>query len=50
MKQTQYSPTPIQIQITTRGKRHLGAIIGDEAYKNEHVNNKVNEWVDQISI
>ena len=37
-----------QIQITTRGNRYPGAIIGDEAYKNEYVNNKVNECVERI--
>ena len=36
------------MEITTSGKRHLGAIIGSPEYKEEYVKNKVDEWVDDI--
>ena len=37
-----------QIRITTKGHRHLGAVVGDSSYKNEYVSDKVKEWVEQI--
>ena len=36
------------INITTDGKRHLGAAIGSEEFKDEYINNKVNEWCKQV--
>ena len=36
------------VNITTSGKKHLGAVIGHTDYKREFVNNLVKEWVDQI--
>ena len=41
-----FAATPIQI--STEGKRHLGAAIGTEDFKNEYISNKVTEWVRQI--
>ena len=38
-----------KIQITVRGNRHLGAIIGDPEFKIEYVNNKVDQWIEQIN-
>ena len=36
------------IRITTDGKRHLGAVIGTEIFKDEYVSGKVSEWIDQL--
>ena len=36
------------VNITTRGKKHLGAIVGHPEYKDEFVGNLVEEWVSQI--
>ena len=36
------------IQITSTGKRHLGAVIGSEAFKDEYVSEKVDEWISEI--
>jgi ApbE superfamily uncharacterized protein (UPF0280 family) len=37
-----------EINITTEGKRHLGAVAGSRSYLNEYVNEKVEEWVIEI--
>ena len=37
-----------EINITTEGKRHLGAVVGSRSYLNEYVNEKVEEWVKEI--
>lgn len=36
------------IKITAEGKKHLGAAIGSEDYKNEFVNEKIKSWVTEI--
>ena len=36
------------INITIEGKRHLGAAIGSDNFKNEYINNKVDQWVKNI--
>lgn len=36
------------LEITTMGKRHLGAIIGSQEYKTEYVEGKVKEWVQDL--
>ena len=38
----------IKIKITKTGKRHLGAVIGNEAFKEEYVCEKIDEWVSEI--
>ena len=38
-----------KIQITVRGNRHLGAITEDPEFKIEYVNNKVDQWIEQIN-
>ena len=38
------------IKITTEGKRHLGAALGNERYREEYVGNLVNDWVKQNAI
>ena len=38
------------IQITSSGKRHLGAVIGDETFKDEYVYEKIGEWMNEIEV
>ena len=37
------------INITTAGKRHLGASLGTNEYKNEYIDNKVAKWCERIN-
>jgi hypothetical protein len=36
------------VQITTEGKRHLGAAIGSSGFKSEYINKKIEGWIDNI--
>ena len=36
------------VNITTEGRRHLGAVIGSDAYKEEYLSGKVNVWIEEI--
>ena len=36
------------IKISTRGERHMGAVVGSERFKDEYVSNKVEKWVQDI--
>ncbi len=36
------------IQITTEGKRHLGAVVGTEDFKQEYVKAKVDSWIEEL--
>ena len=36
------------VKITTEGKSHLGAALGTEAFVREFVNNKVQQWVEEV--
>ena len=36
------------VQITTEGKRHLGAAIGSRSFAEEYVSSKVEEWTEEI--
>lgn len=38
------------INITIDGKRHLGAVIGSDIYKEEYVNDLVRVWVSEITM
>jgi hypothetical protein len=38
------------VNITTEGKRHLGAVIGSAEYKKEYCEDKVNNWVKELTI
>ena len=33
------------VQLTTEGKRHLGASLGSTKYKEENLSSKVGEWI-----
>ena len=37
------------VNITTEGKRHLGAVIGSAEYKKEYCEEKVNNWVKELT-
>ena len=37
------------VNITTEGKRHLGAVIGSETYKREYCEEKVDTWIKELS-
>ena len=36
------------VNITTAGKRHLGAVIGSKEYKDEYCIDKVKTWADEF--
>ena len=38
------------LNITTKGKRHLGAVIGSQAYKDEYVSDLMNEWIEELKV
>ena len=38
------------VNITVRGQKHLGAVIGKTEYKHEFVSSLVDKWVEQVSI
>ena len=38
-----------QIQITCSGQRHLGAVIGQEEYKQQYISTKVSKWVEDVT-
>ena len=37
-----------RINITTEVKRHLGAVIGSNGYKEQYINEKIDSWYDQL--
>ena len=37
------------LQITTEGKRHLGAVVGTEDFKNEYVAGKIEDWIEELA-
>ena len=39
-----------RVNITTAGKRHLGAVIGSTEYRDEYVKNLVKDWDNQLTI
>ena len=38
------------VNITVKGKRHLGAIVGSEIYKREYINDLAKDWNGQLCI
>ena len=40
--------TNTKINITTEGKRHLGAAIGSNKFRVKYVIEKVDEWIDEL--
>ena len=39
-----------KINVTTEGKRHLGAVIGSNDFRTKYVNEKVTEWCSELKI
>ena len=39
-----------EVNITTEGKRHLGAVIGSQEYKDQYCNEKVQGWKREIEL
>ena len=37
-----------EINITRKGKKHLGAVVGSRSYLTEYVNEKVDGWVNEV--
>ena len=37
------------INITTEGRKHLGAVLGSRSYSEQYVNGKVEEWVTKLA-
>ena len=38
------------IQITTQGRRHLGAALGTSQFRNEYIMEKMNKWVEELHV
>ena len=38
------------LDITNEGKRHLGAVVATEEFRNEYVIMRVNEWVAELKL
>ena len=38
------------VQISTEGKRHLGAVTGTEENKKNYINDKISEWTKEINM
>ncbi|KAG1679220.1 putative phosphoenolpyruvate synthase [Nymphon striatum] len=38
------------VNITSKGKRHLGAVIGSKAYKKEYCDTMVHDWVNELNV
>ena len=34
-----------KINVTSNGKRHLRAVIGSRSYKEDHMNEKIDQWI-----
>ena len=37
-----------QVNISTRGQKHLGAVLGSRSYLEEYVSEKVDDWVGHV--
>ena len=38
------------IKITNDGKKHLGAAIGSETFRNEYINKKIDTWIQELTL
>ena len=39
-----------KINITSNGKRHLGAVIGSRSYKEGYMNEKIDQWIKEVKL
>ena len=37
-----------EVNISTKGKRHLGAVIGSENYKDQYCGEKISKWKEKL--
>ena len=49
-KKTESLFSDSKINVTTEGKRHLGAVIGSNDFRTKYVNEKVTEWCNDLKI
>ena len=38
------------INITTKGRKHLGVALGQRSYVEEYVGSKVKEWISEVTL
>ena len=38
------------VRITTEGRKHLGAALGQRLYLEEYVGSKVKEWISEVTL
>ena len=48
LQEAEYIFRHSSIKITTAGKRHLGAALGTDEFKNSYMSEKVNEWCSKM--
>ena len=39
-----------KINVTSNGKRHLGAVIGSRSYKEDYMNEKIDQWIKEVKL
>ena len=39
-----------KINMTSNGKRHLGAVIGSISYKEDYMNEKIDQWIKELKL
>ena len=39
-----------KINVTSNGKRHLGAVIGSRSYKEDYMNQKIDQWIKEVKL
>ena len=39
-----------KINVTSNGKRHLGAVISSRSYKEDYMNGKINHWIKEVKL
>ena len=47
-KKTESFFSDTKINVTTEGKRHLGAVIGTNDFRTKYVNQKVTQWCSEL--
>ena len=39
-----------KINVTSNGKRHLGTVIGSKSYKEDYMNEKIDQWIKEVKL
>ena len=50
LKKTESLFSDTNINVTTEGMKHLGAVIGSNDFRTEYANEKVTEWCNELKI